>query len=225
MERPIQNRLLHGWPFFFLIAALTAVVIGIGFSRIGVATPEATIDMIRLSVQAAAPWIFITFAASSLLRLLPGDITRWLLRNRRYLGLSFAAGMGWQLIFIAVLFAQHAAYYWEVLHNPIDLFLRIASYGVLIALTVTSFYPVRRKMQREHIDGWRDYLVDGKSVVNPFDVETLRLGIVGCEKNKGPSHACSGGTNTWFLVEQNHNGKVTGQLVEKVLVVLTHPDD
>jgi len=67
MKQALQKKLLNGWPFFFLIAAQTAVVIGIGFSRIGVGTPEATIDMIRLSVQAATPWIFITFAASSLL--------------------------------------------------------------------------------------------------------------------------------------------------------------
>jgi len=31
-------------------------------------------------------------------------------------------------------------------------------------------------LQREHIDGWRDYLVDGKPVSNPFDVESLPPG-------------------------------------------------
>jgi len=32
-------------------------------------------------------------------------------------------------------------------------------------------------LQRKEKGHWRDYLVDGKQVVNPFDVETLPLGI------------------------------------------------
>ena len=148
MNEIVQYRILNGWPLFFLIAALSAVVVGISYAGVGVATPEATVHMIRRSVQVSAPWIFITFAVSSLVLLWPGTFTRWMLRNRRYLGLSFAGGMAWQLVFIYVLFAEHAWYYWEVLHKPEDLFLRVASYGVLIAMVVTSFYPVRRRMQR-----------------------------------------------------------------------------
>lgn len=150
MNQVLQHKILNGWSFFFLITAFSAVVAAIGYSCIGVATPEATVDMIRHSVQIAAPWIFITFVASSLAQLFPGYFTKWLLRNRRYLGLSFAAGMGWQLVFIGVLFAEHAWYYWEVLHKPLDLLGRIGSYAVLFALTVTSFFPVRRRMRREH---------------------------------------------------------------------------
>jgi len=32
-------------------------------------------------------------------------------------------------------------------------------------------------LQREHIDSWRDYLVDGAPVVNPFNVEVLPPGF------------------------------------------------
>ncbi len=79
-------------------------------------------------------------------------MSKWLLRPRRYLGLSFAAGFGWQAVFIGVLLALHSAYYWEELHNDIDLLLRMASYIFLFALTITSVIPVRRKMRPEH---WR----------------------------------------------------------------------
>ena len=135
-----------------MIAGLTYVAIVIGYLLIGVATPEAVVNMIRLSVQLASPWVFLAFVATPMTQLFPGNLSKWLLRNRRYLGLSFAAGFGWQAVFIGVLLALHNAYYWEELHNDIDLLLRMASYVFLFALTITSFFPVRRKMRPEH---WR----------------------------------------------------------------------
>ena len=148
----LQYRVLNGWPLFFLIAVLTLTAMMAGLILIGVQTPEATVDLIRLSVQIASPWIFVAFVTSPLVQLFPGSMSKWLARNRRYVGLSFAAGFGWQAIFIAVLLTKYPSYYWEVLHNATDLSLRIVSYIFLLALTVTSFFPVRRNMRPEH---WR----------------------------------------------------------------------
>jgi len=150
--RQLQRRVLNGWPLFWLIAVLTFAAIGLGYWAIGVSTPEAAVNMIRLSVQLASPWVFLAFVATPMTQLFPGKLSNWLLRNRRYLGLSFAAGFGWQAVFIAVLLTLHNAYYWEELHNDLDLLLRMASYVFLFVLTVTSFFPVRRKMRPEH---WR----------------------------------------------------------------------
>ena len=149
---PLRHSLLNGWPFFWMIAGLTYVAIVIGFLLIGVATLEAAVNMIRLSVQLASPWVFLAFVATPMTQLFPGNLSKWLLRNRRYLGLSFAAGFGWQAVFIGVLLALHNAYYWQELHNATDLFLRMANYVLLFALSITSFFPVRRKMRPEH---WR----------------------------------------------------------------------
>jgi sulfoxide reductase heme-binding subunit YedZ len=148
----LQHKTLNGWPLFFLIAAFTCAGIIAGMILIGISTPEATVSMIRLSVQFASPWVFIAFVTSPLAQLFPGSTSKWLSRNRRYFGLSFAAGFGWQAVFIAVLLTLYPAYYWEELHNATDLFLRMVSYIFLLALTVTSFFPVRRKMRPEH---WR----------------------------------------------------------------------
>ncbi|MDH3615050.1 MAG: hypothetical protein OEQ90_01125 [Gammaproteobacteria bacterium] len=148
----LENKSLNGWPLFFLIAAVTFVGMMAGLVLIGVSTPESTVKLIRLSVQFASPWVFIAFVTSALTQLFPGSLSSWLARNRRYTGLSFAAGFGWQAVFIAVLFALHASYYWEVLHTPDGLFIRIVSYIFLIAMTVTSFFPLRRKMRPQH---WR----------------------------------------------------------------------
>ena len=154
----LQHPSLNGWPLFFLVAALTFAAIGIGLVIMGISTPEATVSMIRLSVQLASPWIFLAFVARPLVQLYPGSFSKWLLRNRRYTGLSFAAGFAWQAVFIAVLLALYPDYYWKVLHDTADLILRILSYIFLIALTVTSFHPVRRLMQPR---SWRILHVAG----------------------------------------------------------------
>jgi sulfoxide reductase heme-binding subunit YedZ len=148
----VQHRLFNGWPFFWLVALATFAAMLAGYLLIGVATPEAAVNMIRLSVQLASPWVFLAFVATPMSQLFPGNWSTWLLRNRRYLGLSFAAGFGWQAVFIGLLLTLHNAYYWEELHNDIDLLLRMASYVYLFALTITSFFPVRRRMRPEH---WR----------------------------------------------------------------------
>jgi sulfoxide reductase heme-binding subunit YedZ len=148
----LQHRVLNGWPFFGLVAVPTFTAMSAGMVLIGVDTPEAAVNMIRLSVQLASPWVFLAFVATPMTQLFPGNLSKWLLRNRRYLGLSFAAGFGWQAVFIGVLLALHNAYYWQELHNDIDLFLRMVSYVFLLAMTVTSFFPVRRRMRPEH---WR----------------------------------------------------------------------
>ena len=148
----LQHKVCNGWPLFWLIAALTFVAMLLGVVLIGVSTPEAAVSMIRLSVQLASPWVFLAFVATPLTRLFPGHLSKWLLRNRRYIGLSFAAGFGWQAVFIGALLALHNAYYWEELHNATDLFLRIVSFIFLFALTITSFFPIRRRMAPGH---WR----------------------------------------------------------------------
>ena len=144
----LQYRVLNGWPLFYLIALLTLGGMVAGMLIIGISSPEATVKLIRLSVQFASPWILIAFVTSALVTLFPGAISQWLLRNRRYTGLSFAAGFAWQAVFIAVLLDLYPAYYWDELHKTSDLVGRSLSYVFLLALTVTSFYPVRRKLSR-----------------------------------------------------------------------------
>jgi DMSO/TMAO reductase YedYZ heme-binding membrane subunit len=148
----MRNRFFNGWPLFWLIAAFTLAAILARLATSGVATPEAAVEMIRFSVQLASPWVFLAFIATPLRQLTPGAFASWILRNRRYLGLSFAAGFAWQAVFIGVLLGLYPDYYWQKLHNDFDLVLRMLSYLYLLALTVTSFFPVRRLMRAEN---WR----------------------------------------------------------------------
>ena len=144
--RLMRHRLINGWPLFFMIAGLTLGGMTAGMIVIGFSTPESIVQLIRLSVRFASPWIFIAFSTSALVLLYPGSVSKWLLRNRRYTGLSFAAGFVWQAVFIVVLFTLYPAYYWDELHKTSDLVGRSASYVFLFALTLTSFFPVRQRL-------------------------------------------------------------------------------
>ena len=148
----LRHPLLNGWPLFYVIAGLSFAIILVGLATTGNSTPEATVAMIRLSVQLASPWIYLAFVATALVQLFPSSFSAWLLRNRRYVGLSFAAGFGWQAVFILVLLVLHGDYYATVLHDTAEFISRMLSYLLLLALTVTSFFPVRRVMDPRH---WR----------------------------------------------------------------------
>ena len=148
----LRHPLLNGWPLFVVIAGLSFAIILAGLATIGTSTPEAAEAMIRLSVQLASPWIYLAFVATALVQLFPSSFSAWLLRNRRYVGLSFAAGFGWQAVFILVLLGLHGDYYATVLHDTAEFISRMLSYLLLLALTVTSFFPVRRVMDPRH---WR----------------------------------------------------------------------
>ena len=148
----LRHPLLNGWPLFVVIAGLSFAIVLAGLATVGTSTPEATVAMIRLSVQLASPWIYLAFVATALVQLFPSSFSAWLLRNRRYVGLSFAAGFGWQAVFIAVLLGLHGDYYATALHDTGEFVTRMLSYALLLALTVTSFFPVRRAMDPRH---WR----------------------------------------------------------------------
>lgn len=81
---------LHGWRLTALIALLLSLMtVGI------VGAHDFSVDGTRMAIRATARTSLLlflpVFAASALVRLQPNDVTRWLHRNRRYLGVSFAA--------------------------------------------------------------------------------------------------------------------------------------
>jgi hypothetical protein len=76
----------------------------------------------------------------------PGSFTRWLLRNSRIFGLSFAAGMAWQLFFILWMVIGFWDYYIAEAYSYFDLAEQIPGYLILIAMTATSFRFGRSKL-------------------------------------------------------------------------------
>ncbi len=136
--------MINGWGLFSLVAGSTSVAVVLAMLTMDLGEAPAVSAMIQFSVQLAVPWLYLAFIASSLVLLLPGRFSRWLMRNRRIIGLCFAAGMAWQLVFIVWLVLGHWDYYLEEAYSTYDLAEQLPGYLVLIAMTLTSFRPGRK---------------------------------------------------------------------------------
>ena len=77
------------------------------FSAGAIVTAGVNEESIRMLVRATArvsvTLFLLTFIATSLQRFVPGDTSAWLLRNRRYIGVSFAAVHAEHLALLGVL--------------------------------------------------------------------------------------------------------------------------
>lgn len=138
------HRFSNGWGLFSLVAGSTSAAVVSAMLTLDLREAPAVSAMIQFSVQLAVPWLYLAFIASSLVILVPGGFSRWLMRNRRIIGLSFAAGMAWQLVFILWLVFGHWDYYVEEAYSAYDLAEQLPGYLILIAMTVTSFRPGRQ---------------------------------------------------------------------------------
>lgn len=143
----LKNTSINGWKLFGLVSAPISIAMILAKSGIDLTSGEGVSSMIQLSVRCAVPLLYIAFAASSVQTLFPGDFGRWLLRNRKYIGLCFALAMAWQGLFILWLVTVHSDYYIEQVYVLRDAIEGVTGYVFLIAMTVTSFQVTRRHMK------------------------------------------------------------------------------
>ena len=148
----LKSKVVNGWSLFSLITIPICLVVGLAATRVDLSNAEDVSSLIQLSVRCSVPWLYLAFVASSLHSLFPGDFSRWLLRNRRYVGLCFASGMAWQLVFILRMVTGFWNYYIDEVYLLPDIAIQIPGYLFLIAMTLTSFMPVRRKLSPKQ---WR----------------------------------------------------------------------
>jgi len=141
-----RRELVNGWRLFGIVSISMTLVVASVSLRTDLSSPLGISSLLQLSVRLSVPWLYLAFAASSLHVLLSNEFSRWLLRNRRILGLCFAAGMGWQLTFILWMLIGHWGYYKGEVYSLVDLSTQIPGYLFIIAMTLTSFRPFRRKL-------------------------------------------------------------------------------
>ncbi len=131
------------------LTALTAITLEIH------GTEEPGIRMmIRLTARTSVVLFTAAFAASSVARVCPRPLTRWMLRNRRYLGLSFAVSHAVHLLFI--IYAAAVAGFLEI--NTVTLVGGGLAYMFIAAMAATSFdgavtWLGRQRWQRLHTIG------------------------------------------------------------------------
>ena len=129
--------LLEGWRLVGVVSVVlvTAVVV------LALAAGGG-IDGVRLAIRTTARTsivlFLLAFTASSLAVLLPTPFTAWQLRNRRYLGLSFAASHLIHAAAIVLLLRWDAALFWT-LTNAVNIGTGGLAYAVILAMAATSF--------------------------------------------------------------------------------------
>lgn len=117
-----------------LLVTMTAAIFACtGTGERGVRT------VIRATARSSLAIFLLTFTASSLRRLVAIPATAWLLRNRRYLGVSLAISQALHLAAIAWVFARWPHPFLEQSATRATLIGGGLSYLLVAAMTVTSF--------------------------------------------------------------------------------------
>ena len=130
-------RWLDGWSLTLAAAAAIGLLAGT-IAVAGGGRAGALGLAIRVTARTSFALFLAAFTASATHRLWPGRFTRWQRRNRRYLGVAFAASHLIHAAAIAALASLHPAAF----HERVASMSRIpglVAYGLLVAMAVTSF--------------------------------------------------------------------------------------
>lgn len=144
----LGHKSINAWPLFWLTSlTMTGFMINaaLGFD---LNSPEGVSQMIQYSVRWAVPLIYLVVAASAMPVLFSSEASRWLLRNRKYIGLTFAVAMAWQGAFIFQMSAFHTEFYYEDIYVLRDELEGSSGYIFLIAMVITSFRFARRHLSQ-----------------------------------------------------------------------------
>lgn len=131
-----RNRWLEGWILVLWAALGLAVMVGAVFAESGAADLDTVKRGLRATARTSLGLFLCAFSASSLRRLWPNRATGWLLRNRRYVGVSFALSHFTHLGLLAAL-AHFTPERFTA--NPPSLIPGFVAYLFIAAMTATSF--------------------------------------------------------------------------------------
>ena len=135
----LKSKFINGWSLYWLVCVPMSLVIGSTMLRTDLSDGAAVSTMIELSVYCAVPLLYLAFAASSLQALFPSSFSRWLLHNRKIIGLCFATAMTWQLLFILWMVTVYTEYFMENVYVFSDEVEGVVGYVFVIAMVLTSF--------------------------------------------------------------------------------------
>jgi sulfoxide reductase heme-binding subunit YedZ len=127
----------EGWRLF---AVLTLVLAGLSIWIAGMRQfeVEGVRMVIRFTARTSLLLFCLAFGAAALARLWPNAWSRWQRRNRRYLGVSFAASHGLHAIAIACFAVMSPALFAEAT-SPASYIFGGIGYAFIVAMTATSF--------------------------------------------------------------------------------------
>jgi methionine sulfoxide reductase heme-binding subunit len=130
-----------------LLAIVVSAANCVGLAFLDLSSRRGAESIVLYSVRCALPLFFLAFTASSLATLWPGPRTRWLLANRRYIGVAFAFAMAWHLTFVAHFFVAFRPHL-----NARAIEADVVGFVFLFAMTLTSFRTFARHLS---VGSWR----------------------------------------------------------------------
>jgi len=132
---------LFGWRLF---AALTALALSVT-TAIALQHPdvEGIREIVILSVRYSLLLFCLAFSATALHELWPTSQSRWLLNNRRYIGLSFAAVHSIHIVAL-IIYAVVAPDVYANNSRLISEVFGVIGYAFVLAMTVTSFSRTKK---------------------------------------------------------------------------------
>ena len=134
---PRQHNWFEGWPLFAVLT-LALTVLSIWIASMRQFEVEGVRMVIRFTARTSLLFFCLAFGAAALARLWPNAWTRWQRRNRRYLGVTFAASHGIHAIAVASFALMAPTDYIAVTSAATYIFGGIG-YVFIIAMTATSF--------------------------------------------------------------------------------------
>ncbi len=127
----------EGWRLFAVLT-LTLVALSVWIAGMRQFEVDGVRTVIRFTARTSLLFFCLAFSAGALARLWPNAWTRWQRRNRRYLGVTFAASHGIHALAIACFAAMSPPQFMEATNAASYIFGGIG-YAFIIAMTATSF--------------------------------------------------------------------------------------
>src|SRR6266702_5585899 len=127
----------EGWRLFAVLT-LVLIVLSIWIAGMRQFEADGARMVIRFTARTSLLFFCLAFGAAALAQLWPNPWTRWQRRNRRYLGVTFAASHGLHAVAIVCFAIMDPAGYAAATSIASYIFGGIG-YAFIIAMTATSF--------------------------------------------------------------------------------------
>jgi len=163
---PTRQNWFEGWRLFAVLA-LTLAALSIWIAGMRGFEVDGVRMVIRFTARTSLLFFFLAFSAAALARLWPNAWTRWQHRNRRALGVTFAASHGIHAVAIAAFAVMDPPGYAAATSLASYIFGGIG-YAVIIAMTATSFDRTAKALGAS---AWRRlHLIGGYYLLFQFTV-------------------------------------------------------
>ena len=134
---PTRQNWFEGWRLFAVLS-LTLLALSIWIAGMRGFEVGGVRMVIRFTARSSLLFFCLAFSAAALARLWPNGWTRWQRRNRRSLGVTFAASHGIHAVAIVAFAVMDPAGYAAATSIASYIFGGIG-YAIIIAMTATSF--------------------------------------------------------------------------------------